>query len=146
MTQRLKIAAIVFLILSVIGFIDSAYLTAKHYSGVIPPCTIKGCEVVLASKYSEVAGLPVALFGSLYYLVILSLSASYLVVKKEPIIKFEAILTPLGLIASMYFVYLQLFVIKAICQYCMLSAGISTLIFVVGMYVLLELNKNKKLV
>ena len=138
MERNLKIAAIIFLAVSAIGFLDAAYLTVEHYRGDIPPCTILGCEIVLTSAQSRIAGIPVALLGSLYYLTLLILSFAYLDSKKRPIIRFASYCTVVGLIASIYFVYLQLFVIREICQYCMASAGTSTILFALGIYILIK--------
>lgn len=141
MTKNIKIAAIIFLAVSALGFLDAAYLTVEHYRGSIPPCTIKGCEIVLTSAQSEIAGIPVALFGSLYYLALLILAIAYLDGKKS-LINLAAKLTPLGFIASLYFVYLQLFVIHNICQYCMASAATSTLLFIAGMYIIIKTRRE----
>lgn len=135
MPRHLKIAAIFFGIVSALGLLDAGYLTYKHYLGGVPPCTIHGCEVVLTSAQSEIAGIPVALLGALYYATILLLSLAYLFSKKEMVIRHAAYLTPAGFLASLYFVYLQLFVIGAICLYCMASATTSTILFILGAYV-----------
>jgi len=141
--KRLKILAIIFVVLALIGLVDAGYLTIKHYTNTIPPCTLRGCETVITSQYNEIGGIPVALFGVIYYLDILTFGFLYLKTRKEQVLKIAAIMTPAGLIASIYFVYLQLYVIEGICQYCMLSAGTSTFLFIVGMYVLLETKKSK---
>lgn len=138
MTRNIKIAAIIFLAVSALGFLDAAYLTIEHFRGSIPPCAIQGCEIVLTSAQSKIAGIPVALLGALYYLALLILSISFFDSKKESIIRFTSKLTPLGFIASLYFVYLQFSVIKEICQYCMVSAGTSTLLFITGMYIIIK--------
>lgn len=140
MTRHLKIAAIIFLAVSALGFLDATYLTIEHYRGNIPPCTIQGCEIVLTSAQSKIAGIPVALLGSLYYLTLLILSIAYLDNKNESLIKIASKFTSLGFVASLYFVYLQFFVIKEICQYCMVSAGASTLLFIIGMYILVKID------
>ena len=127
--------------MSAIGLLDAGYLTFKHYLGGIPPCTIRGCEVVLTSAQSEIAGVPVALLGALYYIMILALSLAYIISKKEMVIRHAAYLTPTGLLASAYFVYLQLFVIKAICLYCMASAATSTILFMLGAYVIIKTRR-----
>ena len=142
MPRHLKIIAILFCILSAIGLLDATYLTVKHYLGGIPPCTLRGCEVVLTSAYNTIAGVPVALLGVLYYVTILLLSLAYLVSKKEAILRYAAHLTPAGFLASAYFVYLQLFVIKAICLYCMASAATSTLLFILGVYIVIATRKQ----
>ena len=142
MPRHLKITAILFCIVSAIGLLDATYLTVKHYLGGIPPCTLRGCEVVLTSAYNTIAGIPVALFGVLYYMTILLVSLAYMISKKEMIIRHAAYLTPIGFIASIYFVYLQLFVINAICLYCMASAATSTLLFILGAYVVIAPRKQ----
>lgn len=136
--------AIAFLVISFIGFLDATYLTVQHYRGLPPECSIiKGCEEVATSEYAVVLGVPVALLGVIYYLAILILSIIYLDSKKESIIKLAALLTIAGLGASIWFVYLQLFIIKAICIYCMFSAATSTTLFILGLFVL-KLNKNQE--
>lgn len=134
-SAKIKIIAISFIVLSAIGFLDATYLTIEHYRGSVPPCAIAGCEIVLRSGQSVVVGIPVALLGVVYYLIILILSIAYLESGKTTILRFASYLTIVGIIASVYFVYLQFFVIGQICQYCMISAGTSTGLFGVGVYV-----------
>ena len=125
---------IVLTVLSLIGFFDSAYLTAEHYTGNIPPCFIAtGCETVTTSAYSVVAGIPVALAGSIYYFVLFFLTIGLLSGAKNNL-KWISILSGFGFLASVYFVSLQLFVIKAICTYCMISAITTTTIFLLSLY------------
>ena len=112
------------------GLADAGYLTVTHLLQISPPCSLSGgCDVVTKSSYSEVFGIPVALLGSLYYLTVLLLSILTIDTKHTKWIRLALILTPFGFFASLYFVYLQLFVIDAICQYCMGSAVTSTLLF-----------------
>lgn len=138
MPKNIKIVIVIFIAISILGFFDATYLVIKHYNGIIPPCSIQGCKIVLTSAQSKIAGVPVALFGSLYYLTLLILSIASL--NNKRLITIASKITPLGFIASLYFVYLQFFVIKEICQYCMVSAGTSTLLFVAGMYVLFKMR------
>ena len=130
--------------LSLIGFADTAYLTAKHFLGEIPPCTITGCEAVLTSTYSEILGIPLSLFGAIYYLTILILSVLYLDKRNSTFLEITSKFTAVGFITSIVLVYLQLYVIKAICQYCMISASTSTLLFLLGSYYIFTQNKPKK--
>ena len=76
------------------------------------------------------------------YLLILILAIAYLDRQNQSVLRFAASTTIVGLVASAYFVSLQLFVIKSICQYCMISAGTSTLLFITGMYARLNLNSS----
>jgi uncharacterized membrane protein len=129
------------LALAPIGFLDSAYLTIEHYFNRTPPCSlISGCEIVTTSKYSVIFGVPTALMGALYYMAIILALVLYLDLKRDWIIKWTARFTAVGFIFSLWLVYLQLFVIKAICQYCMLSALSSTGLFVLGVLVLRSLR------
>jgi len=106
-------------------------LTAEHYFGPLLGCPIfGGCDKVLISPYSAVGGIPVALFGAVYYLVVFILGVAYFDTGRSRVLRFAASLTPLGLIASLWFLYLQIFVIEALCFYCLVSALISTLLFI----------------
>jgi uncharacterized membrane protein len=128
---------------SFLGFLDATYLTAQHYLGTIPPCVITtGCETVLTSEHSVIFGIPTALLGSFYYL-LLFLLAVFSLDMKRGIIRFAAFLTPIGFLASLYFVYLQLFVIKEICSYCVVSAAASTILFVLGLFIIINLLRSK---
>lgn len=135
-----------FPVLGAAGFVDATYLTVKHFLGGPIPCSIlKGCEQVTTSQYSTVFGIPVALLGAFYYLTILVLAAIYFDSKKTSVLKLLACLTPFGFLASLIFVYLQIFVIKAICLYCMVSAATSTILFILGMIYLTKHRKQPKI-
>ena len=130
---------------SLLGFLDAAYLTIEHYRGVVPPCAIvTGCETVTTSQFSLILGVPVALLGAMYYLLLTVLSILYFDTKNERWIKRAAILTPLGLLASTWFIYLQAFIIKAWCLYCLGSATTSLALFVLGMVLLKKKSEIKK--
>jgi uncharacterized membrane protein len=134
---------LVFLIVSALGFADATYLTVKHFLGTPVPCSIlHGCEIVLNSKYSIIYGIPTAMFGALFYLTVLVLSAIYLETKKIIVLKMVASATTLGFLASLAFVYIQVFVLKSICLYCMGSAITSTTLFI---FSLVFWQKNKTL-
>lgn len=122
------------LVVSFLGFIDATSLTIDHYTEATLPCTFThACQVVTTSEYSEIIGIPVSLLGSLYYLSIFLGTCLYFEVKSSKLLRILSLATITGFIASLWFVYLQLFVIKAICQYCMLSAASSSILFALGM-------------
>lgn len=130
-------------LVSFAGFLDAVYLTTKHYLGSPVVCSIlEGCEVVTTSQYATWFGIPVALPGAIYYLLIFLLTVAYLDAKKERFLRLAAYLSPIGFLASLWFLYLQLFVIKALCLYCLISALTSTLVFVIGVILLVRLKKN----
>ena len=119
----------VIILFSALGLIDAGYLTYKHYTGGVVPCSLtNGCETVLSSQYSEVFGIPISLLGILFYAVVLILAVNILD-NKIKVFKFLLIISGIAFAVSLVLVYLQFFVIKAICAYCLTSAGISTIIF-----------------
>lgn len=132
---------ILFLIFGFLGFLDATYITIKHYIGSPITCSIlNGCEKVTTSVYSEIFGIPVALIGALYYLIILILVILCFESKKEKVFNIASKITILGFLASIYFVYLQVFVLKSLCLYCLFSAFTSTILFILAIATL-RLNK-----
>ncbi|MBI2448613.1 vitamin K epoxide reductase family protein [Candidatus Microgenomates bacterium] len=142
-----------FLILSLIGLADSIYLTYEHYVSTSLVCILgSGCDIVTTSKYSEIFGVYIAVYGIIYYFIIFLLSILGLLPKTRRFTpasparfdqasvrradKLDALryITPIGFVASFYFVYLQIFVIGAICAWCVISAIDSALLFILGLY------------
>ena len=118
------------LVLSFVGFVETAYLTISHYQNIIPPCTTGGCEIVLTSSYSVIAGLPTALWGLFYYVGIFILVSVF---KKNGNPKRAVLLLEIvgaGFVGSLILLYLQLAVIHAICLYCMGSFAINLLLVI----------------
>jgi len=137
---------ILLIVLSLIGLSDSAFLTSSHYSGSTVTCSIGGntigdCNSVLTSKYAKTAGVPNSLVGVVYYFIALILSAFLLTKPKRATAQLLALLTGVGFLASLWFVYLQLFVLNAICVYCMVSAATTALLFIFSLLLL----KRRKL-
>lgn len=128
-----------------LGFADATYLTNEHYFSIPLPCTIfHGCETVLTSPYSVIFGIPVALLGVLYYLTVFILLVCAIDMQKKICARLAMVCTPLGFLASLYFVYLQIFVIKALCLYCMVSATTSTILFILGMIGLVRYKEKNR--
>ena len=129
--------AIILLIVALIGFIDAGYLTLEHFQGRIPPCSVTGgCEVVLTSSYSVILGIPVSLTGVIYYLFILAGTFAYLESKNLKILKCVLLITFFGLLASLWFTFVQVFILNSYCAYCLGSALISLTLFSISMKVL----------
>lgn len=131
--------AALFLVIGVAGFLDSSYLAYEHITNKVPPCTIlHGCEKVTTSQYATVGPIPIALFGSLYYLIFIAASSIFLLTAQKSLLKTVAIFSTVGFLVSSYLVYLQLIVIGAICIYCMFSVATSTFLFLAGMHYLFK--------
>lgn len=130
-SKRFGLSQVVFGFLSVVGLIDATILTIEHYSRKGLPCTFSGgCERVLTSKYSEIAGLPIALLGIVFYGLVLFLVV-FSIANREPIKRLPILLwSGIGFSTSLVLTYLQAFAVRSWCQYCLASALTSTLIFI----------------
>jgi uncharacterized membrane protein len=113
-------------VLGLIGLGISLYLAITWYEDTIPVCAggEGGCEKVQTSDYADWAGVPVALIGAIGYAAIL-LS---LALPREASRFAGALLGVIGFGFSVYLTYLELFVINAICQWCVASAVVMTLL------------------
>lgn len=97
------------------GAAIAAYLTWVHYDEAALVCVAGGgCETVQRSSYSELAGIPVALLGLVSYTVVFAL-----VLWNTPTARLAAAsLAFVGLVFGIYLLALQLFVIDAVCVWC----------------------------
>lgn len=115
------------LILGFLGFLDATYLTILHYKNAIPPCTItNGCETVLTSKFAMLGPVPVALLGSLFYLSVIIICILLITNYKKAFLDAFYLFVGTGFIISIILLLIQEFLLKAFCQYCILSEIIST--------------------
>jgi uncharacterized membrane protein len=120
-------------VVALIGLGDAIYLTIHHLTGEMVPCSVTGgCETVLTSSYAEIGGIPLAAFGAIAYFIAFSLAILAAFGNRKAWFVF-GIQVSLMAATSLYLIYLQLFVIKAICQYCMLSAGVCLTLFVIAL-------------
>ena len=120
--------------LAFLGLIDAGYITVKYYSGGEVACPITGgCGDVLTSAYSQIMGFPVSAYGLIFYLAALLLAFLYLDSGRKWIENAMPLLGFTGFLFTLWFVYLQIFVIEAICFYCMVSALLSTTIFALAL-------------
>jgi uncharacterized membrane protein len=96
----------------------AAYLTWVHYDESLLVCVAGGgCETVQRSAYAEIAGVPVALLGLVAYPSVLAL-----VVWDAPNARLgAAMIAFVGLAFSLYLLALQLFVIDAVCTWCVVN-------------------------
>ena len=132
------------LIASIIGIIDSAYLTIIKFTHSPIYCTpgLGNCETVQNSQWSTIWGIPIALLGALAYLFLIF---CFVFEKRIPILRqysqyFVFGTSLFGFLFSLYLTYLELFVIHAICQWCILSAICMTVVFVATIIRLKELQ------
>jgi uncharacterized membrane protein len=116
------------IVLAVIGLGVAVYLTYIHYAGIKPACTAgESCLKVQTSIWSKVDGVPVALLGLIGYVGILG---SLLAPDREETRLTTLGLTVIGVGFSAYLTYRELFSIHAICEWCVSSAVILTLLLI----------------
>ncbi len=122
---------------ALIGFIDATYLTVTYLQGNTLTCTvIHGCNQVLSSSYSSIGPVPLSLLGALYYLVMLLGLVFVLDRNSEKCLKLLGYFSIIGFLISAWLFYIQWQIVVAFCQYCLLSALTSTILFVLGLFVL----------
>jgi uncharacterized membrane protein len=100
------------------GIAVAGYLTWVHFDEAALVCVAGGgCETVQESEYAEIAGIPVALLGLVSYSIVAAL-----VVWDAPTARLiAASLAVVGLLFSLYLLALQLFVIDAVCLWCLVN-------------------------
>jgi uncharacterized membrane protein len=110
------------LVLAVLGLLISAYLTWTHFAGLAPICTGggEGCETVQSSRYAVLLGVPVALLGLIAYSGLIISAALW----GQAGIYLGFLISLIGTLFSAYLTYLEIFVIGALCQWCLASAAI----------------------
>ena len=119
--RRLRAAVATF---SLAGAAISGYLTWVRYAGAELVCTTGGCETVQSSPYAELLGVPVAALGTAAYLLIGATALS-----AAPLARAGGALLALSALAfSAYLVVVQLAVIGAVCDWCLASDAIVTLL------------------
>jgi uncharacterized membrane protein len=120
------------IVLTLLGLVVASYVTYVHYAGIKPACTAgESCTKVQTSRYSELAGVPVALIGLIGYVAIL---ASLLAPDDERFRLITAALTLGGFGFSVYLTYREVFSIHAICEECVSSAVIMTIMMCLSVW------------
>jgi uncharacterized membrane protein len=112
--------------IALVGVAIATYLVYIHYAGIKPICAAGGggCEKVQTSDYAKLAGIPVAMLGLAGYLAILA----SLFVRGDIGRLAGAAIALSGFGFSVYLTYREIFTIKAICQWCVGSAVLMTLL------------------
>src|SRR3989339_2037506 len=123
-------------LLSFLGAINAVYLTVEHFkhveTGAAVVCHVEimgDCNQVLYSRYSEIGAVPLALLGVAYYLFVFSVALILYFNKERLLFSLLSVVTSFGFLFSLLLVYLQIWVLRAVCPYCMFSALVSVLLF-----------------
>jgi len=112
-------------LVSLVGLADSIYLTVEHLAGRSVRCTItSGCSAVLSSPYATVRGYPLAGLGAIAYFGFFSLATLAAFGYRTG--RLLIVLVAAMFLTTLWLFYLQAFVIHQFCQFCLLSALVTT--------------------
>jgi uncharacterized membrane protein len=122
--------------LSALGVLVSTYLSVKRFTGGSLVCTRWAeCDTVNNSVYAKIYGVPVAFLGLAGYLVLLGLALAALQAEgtaQRRLLALSFVLALGGVAFSAYLTYLELYVIEAVCMWCVISAVLITLLAIIG--------------
>jgi uncharacterized membrane protein len=126
------------------GVFVALYLTLYKlgYIGTLV-CAVGSCEVVQTSRWATLLGYPVAAWGVAYYAAVLVVSLAGLgpaLVDSRRVSQLLVLMTATGVAVSLWLTYLELFVINAICIWCVVSAVLATILFVIALLDLREVG------
>jgi uncharacterized membrane protein len=128
-------------ILACLGFLDATYLLVYKFTGNTGMCWGSGgCHDVNFSPYSELGGIPVSLFGMIAFLTIagILLSESRIIIVKENGALAIFGISLAGVAFTGYLTWLEIYVIHAICPFCVAAAVIIALIFILALIRLIK--------
>jgi len=126
------------------GLFVALYLTLFKlgYIGTLV-CAVGSCEVVQTSKWATLLGFPVAAWGVAYYVAVLAISLAGLspsLIDSRRLSQLLVLMTATGVLFSLWLTYPELFVIDAICMWCVVSAVLATVLFVIAVLDLREVS------
>ena len=104
----------------------AAYLVVVHYRADALVCATSGCETVQRSRYAELLGIPVAVFGLVTYVLLFASSLT----RRPAAVVVGAGLAITALVFAQYLAYVQVAVLHAICMWCVTADSLTTLIAV----------------
>ena len=121
-----------------LGIVVAGYLVTKRFTGGSLACTRWAqCDVVNNSVYSQIQGVPISVIGLAGYVVLLALAIAALWTAgrtQRQILLVSFVLSLGGVGFSAYLTYLEIYVIEALCAWCVASAIIITLLAIVAAF------------
>jgi uncharacterized membrane protein len=111
-------------VLALLGTAVAGYLLYVRQTGAVLACVTGGCETVQTSRYAEIFGVPVAALGVVGYLTVLGAA----IARGELARLTQATVALSALVFSAYLLFVQLHLIGAICQWCLVSDVLTTAI------------------
>jgi uncharacterized membrane protein len=109
--------------IALVGLAVAGYLSAVKLAGQLPACgPLRGCETVALSEYSDIAGIPVALLGVVFSILTLALQLIWWRSGERRAVLAAFGMGVFGILFVAYLTYLELFVIHAVCIWCVAYA------------------------
>lgn len=133
-TSRFRIVIyIVAALLALVGLAEAVYLAVQSFAGETAICEgSSGCFEVLGSRFAKIGGIPVAAFGALAYFAAFSF-ATFTAFGSKRARTFFSLTVCAMFAATLWFLFVQAFLLHAYCRYCLFSAAI--IFFLTGIVV-----------
>jgi uncharacterized membrane protein len=123
------------LVLSFAGFLISFYLTLNHYRNTVPPCyVVTGCESVVTSRYSTIAGIPVALLGAIFFGGMFYLTIALATVRHRWVKRAYDVLSMVGALGAILLFLIQAVILEAYCSYCLTTEIVALSMWGLGLF------------
>ena len=131
-------------VLSIIGILIAIYVLQSFIRQTSIICVNSGCETVRNSSSSYILGIPVPAFGLVGYSILAILSFLRTTSKDKRLLMWILGIAAGGFLFVIWFTLTEIFIIKAICTWCAISAGMMTTIFLLALTSYLKENKKIK--
>lgn len=133
--KTLKRFKVVLIVLSLLGMTVTAYLMIQHYANIENSfCNVNdfvNCDRVNKSIYAEIFGIPVSVLGFLTYTVLFVFSAFVNGGLFNKLLGTATLFTGFGLVFSLVLSYIEFFVLRAICIFCVIQQILILIIFII---------------
>lgn len=127
---------VLMLVLALAGVADSWYLYQSAMSDTALACDLgaglDGCNIVAQSPYSNLFGIPLALYGIAFFALIFVIALALTALESPVLFRTLRIATSIGALASVAFLFIQFALIKAVCVYCIGSAAIAFMLWLLA--------------
>jgi uncharacterized membrane protein len=115
-------------LISLAGLVDATYLTVQNLAGETAVCDgSPDCFRVLGSVYSKIAGVPVAAIGTCAYFAVFTF-ATFAAFGYQRARTLLAVTVLMMFLSTLWFLYVQAFLLHAFCRYCLFSAAVTFLL------------------
>lgn len=119
--------------LSFFNFLLALYLAVKKIYGSPITCLIvEGCDTVQSTSFGYILGIPLAVYGALFYLLVFFLIIRYIEIRTKALFQFIYYVISAGALFAVYLIAVQFIVIKSLCFYCLVSDFFGFLNFILA--------------